>query len=69
MSKGWFDYCDFEKVDRLPEDLPLIAVACVWGDYQNIRCLFVDAEGNGYMRNRRAQVKASQPGKALQRLG
>lgn len=45
------DYRDFKKVDCLPEDLPLVAVAGVWGDYQNIRCLFIDTAGNGYMRN------------------
>ncbi|PWE33416.1 hypothetical protein DDZ14_04230 [Maritimibacter sp. 55A14] len=45
------DYRNFDKVDSLPEGVPLVAIAGVWGDYQNIRCLFMDAEGNGYMRN------------------
>lgn len=45
------DYREFEKVDCLPEGVPLIAVAGVWGDYSNIRCLFMDSDGNGYMRN------------------
>ncbi|AHD07951.1 hypothetical protein [Phaeobacter gallaeciensis] len=45
------DYREFEKVDRLPDGIPLIAIAGVWGDYSNIRCLFMDADGNGYMRN------------------
>ena len=45
------DYRGFERVACLPEGVPLIAVAGVWGDYQNIRCLFVDVAGSGYMRN------------------
>ncbi|MFD1156523.1 hypothetical protein [Roseovarius aestuarii] len=45
------DYRDFEKVDCLPKGVSLVAIAGVWGDYQNIRCLFMDAAGNGYMRN------------------
>ena len=45
------DYRDFEKVARLPEGTPLTAVAGVWGDNRNVRCLFVDAQGKGYMRN------------------
>lgn len=45
------DYRDFAKVDCLPEGVPLTAVAGVWGDYSNIRCLFMDADGKGYMRN------------------
>lgn len=45
------DYREFEKVSRLPSDVELTAIAGVWGDYVNIRCLLFDAEGNGYMRN------------------
>lgn len=45
------DYRNFEKVARLPEGAPLTAVAGVWGDNRNVRCLFVDAQGKGYMRN------------------
>jgi hypothetical protein len=45
------DYRDFQKVNCLPEGIQLTAVAGVWGDYQNIRCLFVDENGNQYMRN------------------
>lgn len=45
------DYREFEKVNSLPEGIQLIAVAGVWGDYSNIRCLFMDADGKGYMRN------------------
>lgn len=45
------DYRDYEKVSRLPEGVPLMAVAGVWGDYANIRCLFVDEAGNRYLRN------------------
>ncbi|WP_050604690.1 hypothetical protein [Ruegeria sp. 6PALISEP08] len=59
------DYRDFEKVGRLPEGVPLIAVAGVWGDYQNIRCLFVDAGGNGYMRN----IRKRRDGYLIQELG
>ncbi|WP_291732577.1 hypothetical protein [Leisingera sp. F5] len=33
---------------RLPEGVPLIAIAGVWGDYSNILCLFMDANGNGH---------------------
>lgn len=28
-----------------------MALAGVWGDYSNIRCLFIDEEGNGYCRS------------------
>lgn len=49
------DYRDFEKVVSLPEGVPLIAVAGVWGDYSNIRCLFVDAGGNRFMRSIRSR--------------
>jgi hypothetical protein len=45
------DYREFEKVTRLPEGIPLMVIAGVWGDYSNIRCLFLDEEGNGYCRN------------------
>ena len=45
------DYRDYQKVDCLPEGIQLTAVAGVWGDYQNIRCLFVDENGDQYMRN------------------
>lgn len=31
--------------------MPFTAIAGVWGDYSNIRCLFEDAEGNKYLRN------------------
>ncbi len=44
------DYRDFEKVRCLPQGVPLIAIAGVWGEYSDIRCLFLDAKGNGYMR-------------------
>lgn len=59
------DYRDFEKVDCLPKGVPLIAVAGVWGDYQNIRCLLVDTEGNGYMRN----IRKRRDGYVIQELG
>lgn len=42
------DYRDFKKVDRLPEDIPLMAIAGVWGDYSDIRCLFIDQTGKTY---------------------
>jgi len=45
------DYRDFEKVAHLPEATALTAVAGIWGDNRNIRCLFNDPQGNRYMRN------------------
>lgn len=45
------DYRDYEKVDRLPEGIPLMAVAGVWGDYSDIRCLFIDQTGKAYRRH------------------
>lgn len=45
------DYRDFQKVDRLPEGIPLMAIAGVWGDYSDIRCLFIDQDGKTYRRH------------------
>ncbi|WP_170588223.1 hypothetical protein [Ruegeria arenilitoris] len=45
------DYRDYEKVDRLPEDVPLMAIAGIWGDYSDIRCLFIDQTGQTYRRH------------------
>lgn len=45
------DYRDFEQVDMLPEGVPLLAYAGVWGDYSDIRCLFFDEDCNTYRRN------------------
>jgi len=45
------DYRDYEKVDCLPSDTTVTAIAGVWGDYVNIRCLFEDGDGNRYLRN------------------
>jgi hypothetical protein len=45
------DYRDFHKVDCLPSGKSMKAIAGVWGDYVNIRCLFQDVEGNRYLRN------------------
>lgn len=45
------DYRDYEKVSTLPTGVPLVAVAGVWGDYANIRCLFMTEDGRGYLRN------------------
>ena len=39
------DYRDYQKVDCLPSGIALTAIAGVWGDYVNIRCLFEDGEG------------------------
>ncbi len=36
------DYRDYKKVDRLPEGIPLLAIAGIWGNYSDIRCLFID---------------------------
>lgn len=59
------DYRNFEKVDYLPEGVPLIAIAGVWGDYQNFRCLFMDVAGNGYMRN----IRKRSTGYVIRELG
>lgn len=45
------DYRDYEKVSVLPSNVKLLAVAGIWGDYSNIRCLFHDEHGKKYMRN------------------
>lgn len=45
------DYREFQKVDRLPEGVPLLAVAGVWGGYSDIRCLFIDHRGRTYRRH------------------
>lgn len=45
------DYRDYQKVSVLPTGVPLTAVAGVWGDYANIRCLSEDDHGNRYLRN------------------
>lgn len=45
------DYRDFEKIDRLPEGIPLMAIAGVWGNYSDIRCLFIDQTGQTYRRH------------------
>jgi len=45
------DYRDFQKIDRLPEGIPLMAIAGVWGDYSDIRCLFIDQDGQTYRRH------------------
>ncbi len=45
------DYRDFEKVGRLPDGIPLMAIAGVWGDYSDIRCLFIDETDKTYRRH------------------
>ncbi|CUJ97607.1 hypothetical protein RUE5091_01825 [Ruegeria denitrificans] len=45
------DYREFERVDSLPIGIPLVAIAGVWGDCYNLRCLFMDTDGNQYLRN------------------
>lgn len=45
------DYRDYEKVSTLPTGVSLVAIAGVWGDYSNIRCLFMTEDGKGYLRN------------------
>lgn len=45
------DYRDYQKVDCLQSGIPVRAIAGVWGDYVNIRCLFEDCDGNRYLRN------------------
>jgi hypothetical protein len=44
------EYRGYEKVDRLPEGVPLMAVAGIWGDYSDIRCIFIDQTGKTYRR-------------------
>lgn len=45
------DYRDYEKVGRLPDGVPLMAIAGIWGDYSDIRCLFSDQTGQTYRRH------------------
>ena len=45
------DYRDYQKVACLPSGIAVMAIAGVWGDYVNVRCLFEDADGNRYLRN------------------
>ncbi|SLN19556.1 hypothetical protein ROA7450_00628 [Roseovarius albus] len=45
------DYRGYEKVVRLPEGIPLMAIAGIWGDYSDIRCLFIDQTGKTYRRH------------------
>lgn len=45
------DYREYKTVSKLPSGINLSAIAGVWGDYSNIRCLFQDENGNGYLRN------------------
>ena len=52
-------------MDCLPKGVRLIAVGGVWGEYQNIRCLFVDAGGNGSLRNIRKWGDKGYPIKEL----
>lgn len=49
LARG-IDYRDYEKVDCLPEGGKLTAIAGVWGDRQDLRCLFVDEGGRKLMR-------------------
>lgn len=44
LSQG-IDYRKFERVERLPSGISIIAVAGVWGDNQNLRCLFELEDG------------------------
>lgn len=45
------DYRQFKKVAKLPVGVEVIAIAGVWDDNVNIRCLFVDREGKTYRRH------------------
>lgn len=45
------DYRNFEKIECLPVGVRLTAIAGIWGDYQNIRCLFMGECGQSYLRN------------------
>lgn len=40
------DYRDYRKVRELPEGRTLTAVAGIWGDYSDMRILFVDPDND-----------------------
>lgn len=44
MAQG-IDYRDFEKVRALPTGIELTAIAGVWGNYSDLRCLFISESG------------------------
>ena len=44
MAQG-IDYRHFEKVRALPEAIELTAVAGIWGNYSDLRCLFTCSDG------------------------
>lgn len=44
--KNGMDYRDYKKVRELPKNIELTAVAGVWGDHCDLRCLFVTANGD-----------------------
>lgn len=44
------DYRDYEKVRELPKNETYTAVAGVWGDYHDIRCLFISSSKKRYCR-------------------
>ncbi|EEX15087.1 hypothetical protein CSE45_0181 [Citreicella sp. SE45] len=35
----------------MPDGVPLMAIAGIWGDYSDIRCLFSDQTGQTYRRH------------------
>jgi hypothetical protein len=45
------DYRGYDRVDHLPEGIPLMAIAGIWGDHSDIRCLFIDQTGKTYRRH------------------
>ena len=45
------DYRDFDYCKRLPEGIELVAIAGVWNNRGNIRCLFIDRDRNTYCRH------------------
>ena len=44
------DYRDYKRVRELPKNEKLTAVAGVWGNYQDIRCLFISESNKRYCR-------------------
>jgi len=44
------DYREYKTVSTLPAGINLIAIAGVWDDYSNIRCLFQAENREAYLR-------------------
>lgn len=64
MGRG-LDYRTYEKCFKLPVDVELVAVAGVWGDFAQVRCLFVDRAGRKYRRH----IQQSKDAYVIRELG